>query len=350
MTMLFCKDNAGHMRVWDIHRERNDIIITHGVLGGQMQQKIETVPQGKVNRTIDEQIELQINSRINKQLDKGYVHTIDEAKLGMRNALHLPKPMLALQMDKVKSIDYSSAFVQRKYDGNRCLIANRDGKLIAYTRQGKVIETIDHVLQQIKIPNGMILDGELYAHGERLQHIASWIKRKQPNTTKLKYHVYDLVCEMPFSQRLEQLLDLKLNTAIVETVSSYKVKNHEEVLEWFKDFRKAGYEGAILRTGDLGYEDGKRSKSLIKVKQWQDDEFFVVDVYQSKDGWAILECIAKSGATFRVTAPGTHEEKEYVWNNREQFLGKYLTVEYAYFTKDGLPFHPVAKCWRDDND
>lgn len=348
MTTLYCKDNAGHIRIWDIVQECSDIIITHGVHGGVMQQQVETVDKGKASRTVQEQIDLQINSRISKQRDKGYVDTIEEAELGMRNALHLPKPMLALPLDKLRTpVSWNSAYVQRKYDGNRCLIAKRQGKLVAYSRQGKIIDTIDHILDQINIPEGTILDGELYAHGERLQTIVSWIKRKQEGTKNLRYHAYDLVCELPFEARLAQLLSFNFGYS-VQPVSTFKVTSHDDMIDWFKDFRKEGYEGAILRQSDLGYEDGKRSKSLIKVKEWQDAEFFVVDIYQSKDGWAILECLAKNGQTFRVTSPGTHEEKEYVWQNKEQFFGKYLTVEYAYLTRDGLPFHPVAKCWRDE--
>ena len=35
----------------------------------------------------------------------------------------------------------------------------------------------------------------------------------------------------------------------------------------------------------VGYEDGKRSGSLIKLKDWLDQEFKIVDVSASADGW-----------------------------------------------------------------
>ena len=79
MTTLYAKDVSGNIRVWEIHSEMDEIVITHGIEGGAMQEKREYVSHGKAGRDIDEQIESRINSRINRQLDKGYVRKREDA-------------------------------------------------------------------------------------------------------------------------------------------------------------------------------------------------------------------------------------------------------------------------------
>jgi hypothetical protein len=173
----------------------------------------------------------------------------------------------------------------------------------------------------------------------------SWIKRTQDNTQKLRYHVYDVVGYEPFEERYEKLLGLQFKPS-VEVVPTYLCKTMEQAKSYMEIFREEGYEGAILRHGDAGYEDGKRSKSLVKIKEWHDEEFVVIDIERSKDGWGIL-VMKRNGKGFRASAPGSLAEKQAAWAHRDAFVGRYVTIEYAYITKDGVPFHPVAKCWRD---
>jgi ATP-dependent DNA ligase len=341
------KDAQGGVRIWNIETGDSWLTFTWGQLGGATQTKTEQIRLNASGRTMVEQLMLQYNSRINRQRNKGYKDTIEEAVESKTNVLSLPKPMLATTFEKVKNIDYTSAFLQRKYDGNRCLIANCDGEIIAYTRNGKRIETISHITDNVDIPDGTILDGELYAHGETLQTIVSWVKRKQEQTKQIKYHCYDLVEPGPFTRRLAMLEELALGPCI-EIAPSYQCLSKETAQDALMEFRSEGYEGAILRWGKAGYEDGKRSKSLVKLKQWHDAEFEVAYITRSDDGWGILHLITNEGAHFKATAPGTQIDKCQVADQPYAYIGRFVTVEYAYLTADGVPFHPIAKRWRDD--
>jgi DNA ligase-1 len=345
MKTLYVKDAQGNIRVWSINTGPDNLCITWGQLGGATQTKREKVKLNQSGRSIVEQILLQFNSRVSKQLDKGYKETIEEAMASRTNFLELPKPMLATDIKKVKNIDYSNAHVQRKYDGNRCLIANSNGEIIAYTRNGKRINTIAHITREIDVPSGTILDGELYAHGESLQTIVSWIKREQENTKKLSFHAYDIISSQPFQDRSLILSEFNLGSHAA-AVPTYSCSSYLAARSLCMEFKEEGYEGAILRWGSAGYEDGKRSKSLLKIKEWNDAEFKVESISVSKDGWGILHLRATNGQPFKATAPGPHFEKEFVAKHPEKFLGEYVTIEYAYLTADGIPFHPVAKAWR----
>jgi len=131
-------------------------------------------------------------------------------------------------------------------------------------------------------------------------------------------------------------------------VPTTRIGSEEELMHEFKLSRDGGYEGTILRWGEEGYQVGKRSKYLVKVKAFQDAEFKIIGVYESVDGLAVLECLLPDGDTFRVTAPGSNYDKKQIALEHKRVLGKYLTVEYANLTKDGKPFHPVAIRIRED--
>ncbi len=347
---FYIRDNKGTIRQWSIGVDDGTIVIEHGQLGGVMQTVTEEIYEGKAGRSLEEQIMLRVNSRISKRKDMGYVDDLKDVNEKPTNLLGLVKPMLAQKIQGVKNIDFEHAYVQRKYDGNRCMIANISGRKIAYTRNGKQYKVLNHILDSINMPNGTILDGELYCHGETLQTIVSWCKRDTPhkNTHKLKYHCYDIVKNLPFSDRFDMMLDIDYgeNAQIVET---FKIKKLQWAMNHFKNFRDEGYEGAILRHGLAGYEDGKRSKSLLKIKEWYDDEFKVIAINPSKDYWGVLTCMLDNGKIFGVTAPGSIDEKREVLINRHKYIGKYVTVEYSQITKDGIPFHPIAKNWIDNS-
>lgn len=348
--ILYAKDNNDAIRVWQIGIENDKIKIEHGQLGGAIQSQTEDVPEGKAGRDRLEQIESRMRSRINSKLDAGYVTDVNQAKVEQRtNAAGLLKPMLAQPLKNIKNADYSHAYVQYKYDGNRCLITNQGGELIAYSRNGKKLENLDHILQDINLPEGTTIDGELYCHGFPLQTIVSWIKRKQAHTERICFHAYDLIDNSPYSTRLHMLKDLGLQGS-ANVVPTWQVNSFEEIQKHFTEARVRHYEGSIIRLNDYGYEDGKRSKGLIKVKAWMDAEFTVTDILESADGWAILECSLSNQKSFRVSAPGTIEEKRYVLENKDYYIFRSIQVEYAQLTKDGVPFHPVAINWRNSKD
>lgn len=346
---LYAKDNQNVIREWRIGIENQQIIIQYGQYGGVLQTQYEDVPEGKASRSRLEQIQSRMDSRINSKIDAGYVENLDEARSNKRtNAAGFLKPMLAQKFDNSKGMSFEKAYVQYKYDGNRCLITNQGGNIFAYSRNGKLLQNLDHIVDDINLPEGCTIDGELYCHGVPLQTIVSWVKRYQPDTRKVRFHAYDLISDDTYFNRIADLMELNLHGAS-EVVPTWKIDSFEEMHKRFLEAKANGYEGAIIRLDDYGYEDGKRSKGLIKVKSWLDDEFAVTDIIASKDNWAILECAMPGGKSFRVSAPGTMNEKRHVLNNRDAYIFKTVRVEYAQLTKDGIPFHPVATNWRNKN-
>jgi hypothetical protein len=243
---------------------------------------------------------------------------------------------------------------------HNCLVTKQNGKLIAYSRNGKPITSIDHILKDLQwIPEDYTLDGELYLHGVPLQTIGSLVRKNQPDSKKLVYVVYDVIGNANYDNRNSWLAArigvYKKGTVAIQLAPTFVfAESKMPIKDRLAESIASGYEGLILRHDNTGYEVGKRSQSLVKVKQVLDGEFCIVGVHQSADGWAIFECCKLPGvyypkdwavnpeSSFKVSAMGTMQEKHDAWTNRNDFIGKMLTVEFFEITIDGKPFHPVA--------
>jgi len=348
MTTLY-KKHKKSIGVWHINPIPSGLLVQHSTtLNGKLVVHREVISEGKQGRSLSDQTQHRIQSRINKQLDKGYVTTLELARNGPTNTMGLKLPMLAQQFKKVRNKGQFVCY-QPKLDGHRCLVTKQDGKVIAYTRQGKHITTIEHITVGLMgtLPEGITIDGELYIHGTPLQNIGSLIKKQQPGTELLELWVYDLIGDAPFKNRYEKLSRIiKGLPSIKLTPTSFKLV--DEVAPLLTKMIDRGYEGLIIRLSAKGYEDGRRSNSLVKVKRFYDNEFVVTDVIQSKEGWGILCCETTNGLPFKVSAPGTHKEKTGILDNKQDYIGKMVTVEFSMLTNNGIPFHPVALRFRED--
>lgn len=348
---VFYRKSSFGLSTWTIWYEGDKIYYASALSeGGSPQVHVEQVLLNQSGRSLAQQIELQMRSRLSRMLDKGYKKNRDEALAGATNQLGFLNPMLAHPIEKVATPYISEerpAHVQIKYDGHRCLITKWQGNILAYTRKGKPITTIGHILRvlQDRLAEGVTLDGELYVHGKSLQNISSLIKRDQPGSAALSYHVYDIVEDLPFSERWE------LAKHIVEPVQSgqlfcvptEKITSLAGAYAHFKVARGNGYEGSMLRLDGSGYEDGKRSGQLLKLKTRLDEDFEVVDVFAGKYDVGILKLkLNDRPGTFDCTAPGSVPEKQAILKDKHLYIGKMVEVEYAYKTNDGIPFHAVA--------
>jgi DNA ligase 1 len=352
MVTLYRKNKLG-IGSWRIWREdAHAISMAHATtLGGQEVIHTEFIDEGKAGRTLDEQVMSRINSRVNRQKDRGYVDSLETAQSGpLTNTLNLPPPMLAKKLDDLRSWPGKSV-VQPKLDGFRCMVTrSATGEIMCYSRQGKELDALEHIREAIDafLPEGIILDGEVYLHGVPLQGIASLAKRQQLGTERLVYNVYDSISDDSFPYRYAEAKEVvgRANSPIVIMVKNEVVKDRDEVWNLFEQYRNAGYEGAMLRILESPYEAGRRSHSLLKVKARYDTECEVLDVIPGSDGLGILICQLPNGKIFKTLAPGNHDQKRFVIAHKDQYIGRQITVEYANLTNDGIPFHAVATRWR----
>lgn len=235
-------------------------------------------------------------------------------------------------------------YVQEKLDGVRCLI--RNGK--AYTRNGNEIKNIHHILDETPFP----FDGELYCENLKFSEIAGLIRIK--NLTKkdkeklfqIKLHVFDLKVSGSFSERLQKLQEIFHNNKFnhVCFVSTFLCNTLPETLEKAKEFISCGKEGAVFRNASGMYVSG-RSKNVQKFKVAYDTEFQIVGFKESDNepGTVVWKCITDRRVHFYVRPKGTLSERKIAFDDANQHVGKWLTVQFKELdTETGVPREPVG--------
>lgn len=338
------------------------MVTRYGLVDGKKQTVEEIISKGKntgkKNATTPlEQACAEAEARWEKQKSRnGYGLTAEESA-----AVRAVSPMLAHTYDKhAKKVSWDTAFAQPKLDGFRCLAhLGPNGLVTLLSRENQPLLALDHlaaVLADTNLEAGsVILDGELYRHGMSLNEISSACKRKSEKTEKIQYHVYDAILadgSAQFQERADfvRRLVAMAATDVIKDVETVKVRSDAELVVCQQRFLEAGFEGAMLRHGTAGYQAGKRSDTLLKVKNWSDAEFKVVDWKLGRGKMAdvpTFTCETPEGNHFDVLAPGSMEEKKALGLAATALVGKMLTVRYAYFTKteEPVPFLPVAKAF-----
>lgn len=379
---LYIRDSKGKERCWSVRTEGVDIIVSHGIVGGKITEKRTTAKGkniGKSNETTPEQqAVLEAQSKWNKQVDReDYHEDIEKAGLQLR-------PMLALDYTKVPHrVRWDKTIGQPKLDGLRLTVGNRfvpggyvEGEFEMLTRKGEVyhvphlVNPCDVLLREVnKIVGGrcIALDGEVYIHGMPLQQIVSRARKyRKGQTEELEFHVFDLVIQgMTFGERFhildKTLRELSLNQ--VRLVPKFVCNNEDDLQYLHGRFSEAGYEGAMLRHVDSQYAIGQRSPDLFKYKEFYDDEFQIIDVWEDKNGNAMFTMEARQGMklscgdhvvketyTFNCTPKRTHDERKEMLGKKEQYIGQWLTVKYQDLSDDLVPTFPVGLALRECDD
>ena len=368
---LYKVDSNGKVRFWEIHAGfRKNInsygyTISHGIEGSPNIVSSSTIVTGKNigkknETTPDQQADLEAESLMRKQMDKNYTPSLQQAQAEDVGLL----PMLAQSYkDHAAKIKFP-AYIQKKYDGIRCLAIIRDGDIVLISRKGKEFKAVGHLKQKItealgykKIPDDLtvILDGELYSHSMTFQEIISATKRDTPNdkSADIEYHIYDVVLDEDYENRLKFLNMTITPNSNIKLAETHEVCNIEDILQYNYKNLADGYEGSMLRNKLGYYELDKRSYNLQKLKQFIDEEFEIIGAEQNKGNQVnqcSFICKTKYGATFKVKMMGDAATREEYWTNHKDYIGKMVNVRFFEWTDSvpSVPRFPIGVYIRDD--
>lgn len=358
---LYKRTVTGAIQQWHMEIDGTKYRTVSGQVDGKLVTSEWTTAEGKnVGRsnetTAEDQAKAEVDSRYTIKLNQGGYHeSIDDVD----KPKHF-KPMLAKKYeDYVPDADtYANGEVvsQPKLDGIRC-IATAEG---LYSRQGKPIVSVPHIMESLQpmfdADPDLILDGELYASkfAEDFNEIVSLAKKTKPKPEDLEaarvieYWVYDCPgIDGTFSERydaLQQIVDV-LNHPNLVLVPTTTVKDEEHLDEIFETYINDGMEGQMLRFGNSPYEN-KRSKFLLKRKDFVDEEFEVVEVCEGKgnrSGMAgYITYRLQDGRTFNSSIRGGVAFYRQLLENKDDYVGGQGTVRYFHMTPDGVPRFPVT--------
>jgi len=252
---------------------------------------------------------------------------------------------------------------QPKINGVRVTVQLVDNKPVLKSKEGKIY-TVAHINDFLTINSDIfkegehtvVLDGELYIHGELLQDIGSAINKPNLNTPRIVLILFDIAIEDNtnlerwnyIKDAIQPKLDIHLNCPI-QVIQTVKINNDADAQKFTDICIGRGYEGAIFRQFKGEYKFGGRPQDMTKLKRTLSDEFNIINIVpQEKDDTkGNFICITKEGLQFAVNPKGSDTFKRKVLYQRDKFIGKSLTCDFYEWTKDKKPFHILNNTVRD---
>jgi DNA ligase 1 len=360
---LYTKDREDRLREWiqqvvDMDNGTFAIQTKHGLQNGKQQVESVIISEGKnIGRanatTPQQQAILEAQSKWKGMKDKGY----SENPKKIEQVL----PMLAKKFKEYKHKITYPCYVQPKLDGVRCLSKRVNGVIEFISRKGKNYQTLSHIEKELKqiMEIGDIFDGEIYIHNVDFQDLISAIKnvknkdKAKLNCEDLEYWIYDYAdSTKDFEDRLQTLIYKNIGKKIphIKLVHTYMVHNENDIMKYHKIFCNEGFEGIIIRNRLGKYEFNFRSDNLQKYKEFQDEEYEIIGVKSGIGrylGCATFICKIDNGETFDCNPKCTVEKKQEYWNNKDDYIGKLLTVRFQEKSQNGIPRFPVGISIRD---
>lgn len=342
---IFCHDSNGVLRFWQYEVEGHLWRGISGQVGGAETESGWTICVPKSKPTAEEQAIFEAQAEEKKKLERKYRRTEEELAKGDI----FIQPMLAQSAD-----DYEMEYpylAQPKLDGFRCVTTEEE----AATRQGKKYVTINHILEALrpvflKYPD-LIIDGELYNHAfkDDFNTLSSLIRKDFKLDKKalkagfseewqreqlaiqqrnhIQYHVYDIIDPtMTFEERielLEHIFHVEFDIPFVFVVETVEVNSEEGGLRLYEEWLEEGYEGLVKRRKKALYQIGKRSKDLLKWKDFETKEFKIKRIEEGNGNWSgkakrvvvyLEDGVTENESGIRGTMPYLQEvleEKEY---------------------------------------
>lgn len=362
--ILYHKGSKGTIYSWRVWTEGADIVTEYGQLARKMQIARKTATPKNVGRSnettpIDQALS-EAKSMWTFKVERKYKESIDDAE---DEEVFLPMLADTFEKRKGKKKDGHTypCDIQPKLDGVRCL-AFWEGNEIKLMSRGGKYWNCPHITEWLSqyLDKNLVLDGELYIHGETFQAITRLVKKHRPETKNIKLNVYDCVMldnrEAQWPERKERInkfagVALARRNAPVWVVDTSTAESEEQVYDLQGQFMEEGYEGAVVRCYDnSAYRFGYRSKRLLKVKTFDDGEFKVIG--HSNNGVGKFKncilwlCVTEGGEEFEVTPKGSMEYRRSLINEAAAGVGQMLKVKYIGFSEAGIPKHAVGEGFR----
>lgn len=271
---------------------------------------------------------------------------------------------------KLKLFKNSDLFaVTQKLDGIRCAFVVKriesNFKIQAFTRSGKEIEglsdlslaiknlTLSPALNQSIFNSGVLFDGELLAQNiENLSSVdlfqyTSKLIRTAGTKSGIEFNLFDIIplsefetnsFSQPYSERRRNLDSLTDVESLIQVVPQLDTISMDKIPEWSSIASENGWEGVMLNHVESVYRK-TRSKDLLKVKEMHTADLVVVGFKEATEGLfkntlGAIVVQLDADNTVDVGSGFTAEQRDYIWNHQEEYLGKVVEIQYFEQTTD----------------
>lgn len=313
------------------------------------------VVQGYIN-SLDEDIQDFVRGLFTKSLKIGAdARTVNKVITGL---IPTHAVMLANKYEGKIKEDVSMSL---KMDGIRNSIITVNEITKALSRQGKVIDGIDYILNEYKKLGltDYFVDGELIrvnkenlSSDENFRLTTKIVNSKSNNKEGLEFIVFDITpmedyinkkSSIKYKDRLKLMDELIGDKGKhIKLVEKFGITNDTNIIEEkLNEVVKNGQEGLILNTLNGEYEFGKRPKSLLKIKKFNEADVLCVGINEGDGrlkgttGSLVCKFIYKGKECNVEVGTGLSDsDRRTIFNNPELVVGKVITVRYFEVSKD----------------
>lgn len=356
LPTLYSRTSTGAIQNWTIEIT-GDAYCTHfGQVDGKQQTTTHTIckpkNEGKANATTAEEQALKDAKALwKKKKDGGCFESINDI-----DNMTFTEPMLAKKYEDYADEIEFPVYSQPKLDGIRC-IARKDG---LWSRNGKKFASVPHIEQALapifELHPTLVLDGELYCDkfSNDFNAICSLVKKTKPTEQDLKdsaasiqYWIYDADVKTSFHLRFHDVvqgaIDMIANDCIREVPTEFVQQRHY-LDELYGKYIDEGFEGQMVRL-DKPYEN-KRSKSLLKRKEFEDKEYTILDVIEGEGnragGAGAMTFENEQGQRFNSNIKGSREYCAQLLQEKNELIGKQATIKFFNLTPANVPRFPFV--------
>lgn len=367
-TKLYTKNTNGTINVWWAEVVGDSYLTHYGRVDGKIQTTLPVTCQaknvGKKNETSGhDQAMKEVEALYVKQRKMNYFDRIEDVDLAWQG------PMLCAKFkDRQSKINWSNGqIIDQKLNGVRCVITRHGAR----SRTNEVFHAIPHILEALQPfftqnPDA-VLDGELYnpmyvTELSKLCELVAVTRKEKDITPELleesakivEHHVYDgygydgVTKETPFKVRRDKLRALPIFGPSVQLVEDQLVFSEADALAYADAYIAKGGEGIIIKDLNAPYVN-KRSNHCIKYKKFESEEFEVISLEEGNGNWTgcakFVWCKLPNGLKddkFKSNIKGEREHLRRAFQNRDEYVGKMITVEFQEYSIYNVPLIPYT--------
>jgi DNA ligase-1 len=267
---------------------------------------------------------------------------------------------------KALAVLSKGAYLSPKFDGYRCFAMIEDNTVTLFSRNGTVYDNFPTIEDSLlkSFPNQrLILDGEIMSADFQAMQSSAFASKRGTTVGDVTFHVFDTVDWDEWetkvfvekkSSRYERLKTIsKAFNSNVQLVVQTLIYTVTDALVAEVLYMSQGFEGAMT-CPDIPYYLGKKSNRLMKWKTMVSEDCEIIGFYEGKEdtkhigrmGGLVLK--QENDKTCECGSGFSDEDRDYIWNNQSEFLGRTVEVKYQEKTQHDIMRFPVFKRFRDD--
>ena len=273
--------------------------------------------------------------------------------------------------DDPEQVEGKEFALTTKIDGGRIVAIKKNGSVKFYTRSGQLYEGLVDLEEEMKLymPDNLVLDGEItllndyevlydLKHnepciGHKLTSKEQYketmkITRKDGEKHGIKMLVFDGMSVEDFENQINNVTYLNRRGKLEEFWNYAEKCGHQmtyfellpilymgtdtsEITKWLNYSIEQGEEGIMINLVDAPYEF-KRSNNLLKVKKMQTMDLQVIGFEEGTNSnqnmLGALLVKYKDGNVVKVGSGYSKELRSEIWNNKEDWLGAIIEIQY----------------------